>query len=100
MGQLIDDLLNLSRLTRIDICREAVDLSDLARGSLQSCGRHNQRHVECLIAEGLIVYGDRRLLQVMLQNLLGNAWKFTAKLPQARVEVEVHVRRQNSVLRA
>jgi light-regulated signal transduction histidine kinase (bacteriophytochrome) len=88
MGQLIDDLLHLARLTRIDICRQAVDLSKLAR-IIAAELRQTQprRHVECIIADGLLVYGDRRLLQVMLQNLLGNAWKFTAKLPQARVEV-------------
>jgi PAS domain S-box-containing protein len=88
MGQLIGALLNLSRLARADICREAVDLSELARMIAAELRQTQpQRHVECIIADRLLVYGDRRLLQVMLQNLLGNAWKFTAKLPQARVEV-------------
>jgi PAS domain S-box-containing protein len=88
MGQLIDDLLNLSRLTRIDLCREAVDLSALARLIAAELRQTQpQRHVECVIADGLIVHGDGRLLWVMLENLLGNAWKFTAKLPQAKVEV-------------
>jgi signal transduction histidine kinase len=88
MGQLIDDLLNLSRLTRINLCREAVDLSALARtiaAELQQT--QPQRHVECVIADGLVVHGDGRLLRVMLENLLGNAWKFTAKLSQAQIEV-------------
>jgi light-regulated signal transduction histidine kinase (bacteriophytochrome) len=88
MGQLIDDLLNLSRLTRLDLCREVVDMSVLARtiaGELRQTQPH--RHVEWVIADGLVVHGDRRLLGLMLENLLGNAWKFTAKLPQAQVEV-------------
>jgi PAS domain S-box-containing protein len=88
MGQLIDDLLHLARLTRIDIRRQAVDLSKLARSIAAELRQTQpQRHVECIIADGLLVYGDRRLLQVMLQNLLGNAWKFTAKLSHARIEV-------------
>jgi PAS domain S-box-containing protein len=88
MGQLIDDLLHLARLTRIDICRQAVDLSKLARSIAAELRQTQpQRHVEYIIADGLLVYGDRRLLQVMLQNLLGNAWKFTAKLSHARIEV-------------
>jgi PAS domain S-box-containing protein len=88
MGQLIDDLLHLARLTRIDICRQAVDLSKLARIIAAELRQTQpQRHVECVIADGLVVDGDGRLLRVMLENLLGNAWKFTAKLPQAKVEV-------------
>jgi signal transduction histidine kinase len=90
MGHLIDDLLNLSRLARIDISHEAVDLSALAgmiAAELQQT--QPQRHVECVITDGLNVYGDGPLLRVMLENLLSNAWKFTAKLPQARVEVGI-----------
>ena len=88
MGHLIDALLHLSRLARTDICREAVDLSALARMTAAELQQtHPHRRVECSISDGLLVYGDRRLLQVMLQNMLDNAWKFTARLPHTRVEV-------------
>ena len=88
MGHLIDALLNLSRLARTDICREAVDLSALARMTAAELQQTQpQRRVECSISDGLLVYGDRRLLQVMLQNMLDNAWKFTARLPHTKVEV-------------
>ena len=46
-----------------------------------------QRAIECVIQEGVIGHGDPRLLQVVLENLLGNAWKFTSKKPQARIEL-------------
>jgi light-regulated signal transduction histidine kinase (bacteriophytochrome) len=90
MGQLIDDLLNLSRVTRGEMRRETVDLSGLAQmiaSEIQQ--REPERHVEFIIAEGLVAKGDARLLRVVLENLVGNAWKFTAKHPRARIEFGV-----------
>jgi signal transduction histidine kinase/streptogramin lyase len=87
MGQLIDDMLKLSRITRSDLhCRPA-DLSALARSiaaELQATAP--QRRVEFVIAPGLTAHGDAHLLQIMLENLLGNAWKFTGRQPDARIE--------------
>lgn len=90
MGGLIDDLLNLSRVTRGEMHRETVDLSGLAQmitSEIQQ--REPERQVEFVIADGLVARGDARLLQVVLENLLGNAWKFTAKHPRARIEFGV-----------
>jgi PAS domain S-box-containing protein len=90
MAQLIDDMLNLSRVTRSEMCREAVDLSALARtisGQLKKT--EPERPVEFIIRPGLVVDGDPRLFQVALENLLSNAWKFTSKRPSARIEFGV-----------
>ncbi|HEY4688477.1 MAG TPA: cache domain-containing protein [Anaerolineae bacterium] len=90
MAQLIDDLLTLSRLTRIEMRREAVDLSALARSIVAELQAADPtRAIEVVITDGLVVQGDARLLRVMLENLLGNAWKFTGKQPQARLEFGV-----------
>jgi light-regulated signal transduction histidine kinase (bacteriophytochrome) len=87
MGQLIDDLLTLSRVIRSDMHREAVDLSRLASHTCTVLQQsHPERQVEFVIQPGLITQGDTRLLQVVLENLLNNAWKFTAKRPQAKIE--------------
>jgi light-regulated signal transduction histidine kinase (bacteriophytochrome) len=87
MGLLIDDLLNLSRLARFEMSRERVDLSELARQITGELSRAQpERTVEFVIAEGLIDQGDERLLRVMLQNLLGNAWKYSAKQATAVIE--------------
>ena len=87
MGQLIDDLLNLSRLTRSDMCRKQVDLSALAEEVVIWLQKlQPERQVEIAIAPGLVAHGDQRLLRVALENLLENAWKFTAKRPRARIE--------------
>jgi PAS domain S-box-containing protein len=87
MGELIDDLLNLSRVTRREMRREPVDLSALARMILAQLAKGDPgRHVEVHVADGLVAWGDPHLLRLALENLLGNAWKFTGKQPAARVE--------------
>jgi light-regulated signal transduction histidine kinase (bacteriophytochrome) len=87
MGQLIDDLLNLSRLTRLEMKREPVDLSALVRNLCAELqGTQPDRDVTFVIADGILVEGDARLLRALLQNLLGNARKFTSKHPRARIE--------------
>lgn len=87
MGQLIDDLLALSRLTRQDMKREPVDLSAIARAIATDLQQeYPERRVTVSIQAGLHGVGDLRLFQLMMRNLLDNAWKFTAKQPQAQIE--------------
>jgi light-regulated signal transduction histidine kinase (bacteriophytochrome) len=86
MAQMIDDVLQLAQVTRREILHESVSLSELARetiGKLQA--GEPDRSVRVNIEEGLSGYGDRRLLKIMLDNLLGNAWKFTSKQPAAEI---------------
>jgi light-regulated signal transduction histidine kinase (bacteriophytochrome) len=90
MGDLIDDLLKLSQVGRWELKRKRVDLSDLARKvatELQSGTPGKQ--VQVLIADGVVADADYRLLQVVLENLLGNAWKFTTKVAEATIEFGV-----------
>jgi signal transduction histidine kinase len=87
MGQLIDDLLMLSRVTRTDIRRQPVNMSEIARtvaAELSESGP--DRQVEFVIQKGLQASGDPRLMTIVLNNLLGNAWKFTSKHARARIE--------------
>jgi len=87
MGQLIDDMLALSRVTRSELKREAVDLSEVARSVVEELWQRDRgRRVTFAIQPGVIAYGDAHLLRIVLQNLLGNAWKFTGKQPTARIE--------------
>ena len=87
MAQLIDDMLNLSRVTRSEMRLETVNLSSLAQTiAVKLKQSEPQRQVEFAIAEGLFAKGDEPLLRVALENLLGNAWKFTGKHPGARIE--------------
>jgi two-component system, NtrC family, sensor kinase len=88
MGQLIDDLLSLSRVTQGDFQREQVDLAAIVSGvAARLRTRHAERTVELIVADGLVATGDARLLTIALENLLGNAWKFTGKHADARIEV-------------
>ncbi len=87
MGQLIDDLLELSRVTRAELRRDRVDLSAMARAVVEDLRRHEPgRSAEFVVAEGLVADGDAHLLRVVIDNLLGNAWKFTGKRAHARIE--------------
>ena len=87
MGKLIDDLLNLARVTRAEIHRESIDLSRVANEIVQELQANEpQRAVALKIAEGLATDGDTRLVRVALQNLIGNAWKFTSKRERAEIE--------------
>ena len=88
MGTLIDDLLSLSRVTRGDLQVEKVDLSALATALAAELQRSDpQRDVRFAIAPDLVARGDPGLMRLVLQNLLGNAWKFTGKRSPAHVEV-------------
>jgi len=90
MAQLIDDLLALSRVTRAEFRRERLDLSGLAETTAAELRRSTpRRDVEFVIAPGITVDGDARLLQIVLENLLGNAWKYTGKCARARIEFGV-----------
>jgi len=87
MGQIIEGLLNLSRVTHAEIHQERVDLSVLANTIAAELRQMQQdRCVEFIIGEGLVTRGDPQLLSIVLENLLGNAWKFTGKCLQAKIE--------------
>lgn len=92
MAQLIDDLLALSRVTRNDFVRGAVDIAAIARLIVTRLEKANpDRDVEVVIPDTVPAHGDSRLLAIVLENLLGNAWKFTSKREDARVEVDVQM---------
>lgn len=87
MAQLIEDLLSLSRVSRTKLHIQPVNLSALARRITNELRESApQRTVEWFIADGATVEGDERLLEIVLHNLLGNAWKFSLKRDQARIE--------------
>lgn len=89
MGQLIDDMLTLSRVTRVEMQHEHVDLSALAADVLAELQQNEAaRKVDWHIKPGLIAVGDERLLRVVLVNLLGNAWKFIGKTANAKIDFD------------
>lgn len=86
MGELIDSILDLSRLTRNEVHYTTVNLSDLAASIIEDLMIHEPtRQVAVDIHQGMIVHGDEHLLHVALENLLGNAWKFTSKRERAEI---------------
>src|SRR5437870_1096898 len=88
MGQLIEDLLNLSRVSRGSLERRDADISELARQvvtELQT--REPQRKVDISVWDGMRANADSRLLRAALENLIGNAWKFSSKTDKPRIEI-------------
>ncbi len=87
MGRLIDDLLKLSRLTRTQMRQEPVNLSGIATKIIDSLKRNEpDRSVECAVQEGITVNGDPYLIEIAMENLINNAWKFTGKTPRPRIQ--------------
>lgn len=98
MGQLIDDLLLLSRVSRADLSRGRVNITDIARAVSADLQRKEpEREIVFTLQEGLVADADSRLMRVLFDNLLGNAWKFTTKTPEPHVEFGVTERQGDSV---
>ncbi|MGD0523589.1 MAG: response regulator [Polyangiaceae bacterium] len=88
MEEIIDDLLQLSRMSRLEVHRQATDLSRQAHAVLSELQRREpERRVTVVVQDGMVVDADARLTMIVLENLLGNAWKFTKKRDDARIEV-------------
>jgi light-regulated signal transduction histidine kinase (bacteriophytochrome) len=88
MAKLIDDLLELSRISRVPMERKSIDVSALAQGIAEELQQAEPgRRVSFQIAPRLDAQGDPQLLRIALQNLMGNAWKFTSKQQQAVIQV-------------
>ena len=98
MAQLVEDLLKLSRITRSELARQPVDLSNIVREVAQGLSSTEPaRQVSFIVQEGVRAEADPRLLRVALENLLGNAWKFTSKRTAARIEFGVDVGQEGSI---
>jgi light-regulated signal transduction histidine kinase (bacteriophytochrome) len=90
MSALIDDMLKLSRVTRAELHYEDVDLSAMVREIVTQLQRQDpKRGVDVVIANDVSVRGDARLLHIVLENLLANAWKFTAGRATSRIDFGV-----------
>jgi light-regulated signal transduction histidine kinase (bacteriophytochrome) len=88
MGHLIDALLGLARVSRVELARSSVSLSDLAGTVLEHLkASESARVIEAVVEPDLVAQGDPALLRALLENLIGNAWKFTSKTDQARIEI-------------
>ena len=87
MSQLIDAMLNLARLTRAEIHTKTFDMSVMVHEILEDLQKiEPEREVECVVANNLLATADPQLIRAVLENLLGNAWKFTRQQPNPRIE--------------
>jgi light-regulated signal transduction histidine kinase (bacteriophytochrome) len=87
MGRIIDDLLNLSKLTRTQMRTERIPISEIVKKILEELRSSDKnRQVQTIVQENLMAVGDSSLLRIALENLLSNAWKFTSKQENALIE--------------
>jgi len=92
MTSVFDGLQTLFRLTSGEIHRETTDISAMAADIVEEMrGADLERKVDVSVGEGLTVFGDPRLLRILMTNLISNAWKFTSKEPAARVEIGAEI---------
>ena len=98
MAALIDDMLLLSRISRAQVNRERIDLSALAQAVADELKNQNpERSVAVKIEPDLATHADRGLMRVLLDNLLGNAWKFTARTGNAQIELRAQTQGPDTV---
>lgn len=89
MGMLIDDLLELSRVNRSDLNIEKVDLRQMSRSIYEELSSTEPaRDVELILGDNMTAEGDPRLLRMVMDNLIGNAWKFTARQKKAKIVIK------------
>ncbi|HET6146214.1 MAG TPA: response regulator [Polyangia bacterium] len=98
MAELVDDLLELSRVSRVELHREAIDLAELARSVMADLQRQEPDRAASFVTDPDIQgEADRRLMRVVFENLLGNAWKFTAHTAAPCIELRVEARAEGAV---
>jgi signal transduction histidine kinase len=98
MGELIDDLLKLSRISRMEIMPEMTDLSSIADSIASELKDSDPgRHAEIIIQPGMATKADRNLMQIALQNLLDNAWKYTKKQSQSKIEFSSFIQNNQNI---
>ena len=93
MGLLIDDLLELSNINRKELTRSKIDLSAKVQAVMETLKFTTKRKVECTVQPNLFIYGDESLIDVVVNNLIGNAWKYTGS--QAAPQIEFGELRNN-----
>ena len=99
MGQLIDDLLVLSRVSRGNIKREPLNLSDMAQDIFNKLQHYDtDRKVSISIQNKILATADHRLIHVLLENLIGNAWKYTSKIDHANIRFDAKINEKDETV--
>ena len=88
MKDLVDSLLEISRISRRNLVKSKINISDLATNIFKTLrSDHPERLINVVIEKDLFLYGDKKLFNIALENLIDNAWKFTSKVTDPRIEI-------------